>query len=234
MKSPRSEVTLLQLQAGACLLSGCSAERRDNLYGGMRATVVFFHLVLPLLLALVSCRHVDKPQAEVVRKAVVPVKQRLVVSVAEQMLVTFDWDRPKRMYRVSTSKFGTGDKPRSYKTPLGQLKVVEIIGQGLSAGTKLKSRQPTGEIVPVDAPGRDPIVTRILRLQGMERHNARTLERLIYIHGTPEEAKLKTPASWGCVRMGSADIISLCKWVKPGARVDIVPGKLPAPNALPP
>ena len=186
-----------------------------------------------LLLGLAACRQTT-PVVEELRKAVIPTEQRLVVSVAEQMLVTFDRDQPKRMYRVSTSKFGTGNKPRSYKTPLGQLQVVEIVGQGLPAGAKLKARLPTGEIVPVDAPGRDPIVTRVLRLQGMERRNAWTLERAIYIHGTPEEAKLKTPASYGCVRMGSADIISLCRWVKPGARVDIVPGKLPAPTALPP
>jgi hypothetical protein len=136
------------------------------------------------------------------------VNQRLVVSVAEQMMVAFDRDQPKRMYPVSTSRFGTGDKPRSYKTPLGQLQVVEVIGQGLPPGAKLKARLPTGEIVPVDAPGRDPIVTRVLRLQGMERRNAWTLARAIYIHGTPEESKLKTPASYGCVRMASADIIS--------------------------
>lgn len=187
-----------------------------------------------LLLGLAACRHTSTPLVEEVRKAVVPTNQRLVVSVAEQMLVAFDRDQPKRMYRVSTSRFGTGDKPRSYKTPLGQLQVVDIIGQGLPSGAKLKARLPTGEIVPVDAPGRDPIVTRVLRLHGLERCNARTLERLIYIHGTPEEAKLQTPASWGCVRMGSSDIIALCRWVKPGARVDIVSGKLPAPNALPP
>ncbi len=201
--------------------------------GGMRVTADVFCLVLPLL-ALASCQQATKPQAEEVRKEVAPTRQRLVVSVAEQMLVTFDRDQPKRMYRVSTSKFGTGDKPHSYKTPLGQLQVVEIIGQGLPKGAKLKSRMPTGEIVPVDAPGRDPIVTRVLRLQGMERRNVWTLARAIYIHGTPEESKLKTPASYGCVRMASADIISLCNWVNVGARVDIVPGKLPAPNALPP
>lgn len=197
--------------------------------------VVLRRAWLLLALGLAACKHTSAPTpTEVVRKAVAPTTQRLVVSVAEQMLVTFDHDRPKRMYPVSTSKFGTGDKRGTYKTPLGWLEVVEIVGQGLPAGAKLKARQPTGEIVAVDAPGRDPIVTRILRLYGREARNARALERAIYIHGTPEESKLKTPASYGCVRMGSADIITLCHWVKPGARVDIVPGKLPAPNALPP
>lgn len=188
--------------------------------------------MMPLLvLGVVSCQ--QAPVVEEVRRAAAPAGQRLVVSVAEQMMVTFDRDQPKRMYPVSTSRFGTGDKPRSFKTPLGHLEIFDIIGEGLPSGAKMKARLPTGEIVPVDAPGRDPIVTRVLRLRGMERRNARTMERLIYIHGTPEESKLKTPASYGCVRMASADIISLCRWVKPGARVDILPGKLPAPNALP-
>lgn len=194
---------------------------------------MLFRLALPWLAAcLVACGHKTPPVVEI-RRAQIPTHQRLVVSVAEQMMVTFDHDQPKRMYRVSTSRFGTGDKPGTYKTPLGQLQIVDIIGQGLPAGAKLKARVPTGEVVPMDAPGRDPIVTRVLRLQGMERRNARTFERLIYIHGTPEESKLKTPTSYGCVRMGSADIIALSRWVKPGARVDIVPGKLPAPNSLP-
>ncbi len=202
-------------------------------YDGSMTTPVAWIQTSWLLLGLVACQQSPPPVVEL-RRAVVPVNQRLVVSVAEQMMVAFDRDQPKRMYPVSTSRFGTGDKPRSYKTPLGQLQVVEVIGQGLPPGAKLKARLPTGEIVPVDAPGRDPIVTRVLRLQGMERRNAWTLARAIYIHGTPEESKLKTPASYGCVRMASADIISLCRWVEPGARVDIVPGKLPAPTALPP
>ncbi len=119
-------------------------------------------------------------------------------------------------------------------TPLGRLEIVEIAGQGLPAGAKLKSCEATGEIVPVNAPGRDPIVTRVLRLRGMERRNEHALERAIYIHGTPEESRLMTPASYGCIRMASADIIELCKWVKVGARVDVMSGKLPAPEQLPP
>ena len=163
-----------------------------------------------------------------------PPIHRLVVSVADQMMVTLEGGKPKRLFRVSTSRFGTGDKRGTYLTPLGRLEIVEIIGNGLPVGARLKARQHTGEIVPVNAPGRDAIVTRVLRLRGMEKQNARALERGIYIHGTPEESKLKTPVSYGCIRMGSADIITLCNWVKVGTRVDVVAGKLPAPNQLPP
>ena len=111
--------------------------------------------------------------------------------------------------------------------------MIEIVGKGLPVGARLKAREHTGEIVQVNALGRDAIVTRVLRLRGLERQNARALERAIYIHGTPEETKLKTPASYGCIRMASADVIALCNWVKVGARVDVVKGKLPAPDQLP-
>ncbi len=187
-----------------------------------------------LVLALVACGHGRRPPAVMVPLTAGPAERRLVVSVAEQMMVTLENDKPRRLYRVSTSRFGTGDKRGTYFTPLGRLEVMEIVGEGLPVGAKLKARQHTGEIVPVDAPGRDPIVTRVLVLRGLERRNANALERAIYIHGTPEESRLKTPASYGCIRMASADIIALCHWVKVGTRVDVVAGKLPAPNQLPP
>lgn len=187
-----------------------------------------------LVLGLAACGHARREaEGMEVRKAE-PVTQRMVVSVAEQMMVTLEGSRPRRRYRVSTSKFGTGDKRGTYLTPLGRLQVVEILGQGLPSGARLKAGLHTGEIVQVDAPGRDAIVTRVLRLRGMERRNARALERAIYIHGTPEESRLKTPASYGCIRMASADIIELCRWVKVGALVDVVEGKLPPPDQLPP
>lgn len=197
---------------------------------------VFSARVSLLLLAvwLTACGHQTETAAEEIRKADKPAKQRLVISVAEQLMVTFNRDRPKRVYRVSTSKFGVGNKRGSFHTPVGRLEIVEIVGDGLPVGSKLKGRKPTGEIVPVNAPGRDPIVTRILRMRGKEPGTLGTYERAIYIHGTSAEARLETPASWGCVRMASEDIIELCEWIEVGARVDIVLGKLPAPDALPP
>ena len=113
------------------------------------------------------------------------------------------------------------------------MEVVKVIGKGLVPGSRLKARQPTGEVVPVNAPGRDAIVTRVLILKGAEKGNANTRQRFIYIHGTPAEDKLESPASWGCIRMASTDIIELCEWLRPGARVDVVPGRLPPPDDLP-
>jgi hypothetical protein len=83
----------------------------------------------------------------------------------------------------------------------------------------------------VNAPGRDPIVTRILWLRGLERSNANAFERMIYIHGTPEESRLGAPASYGCVRMASSDIIRLYRTVGEGARVIIQTDPLPEPAA---
>jgi lipoprotein-anchoring transpeptidase ErfK/SrfK len=77
--------------------------------------------------------------------------------------------------------------------------------------------------LPVDAPGRDPIVTRILWLEGLEPQNQRAYDRYIYIHGTPEERNIGRPVSYGCVRMRSQDVIDLYERVGVGARVQIVP-----------
>ena len=92
---------------------------------------------------------------------------------------------------------------------------------------KFKSRVPTGEIVPVDAPGRDPVVTRILWLRGLEPVNANAYDRYIYIHGTPEERNVGQPASFGCVRMRSRDVAALYDEVGKGARVFIRNEPLP-------
>ena len=128
---------------------------------------------------------------------------------------------PIAFYPVSTSRFGLGDEPGSNGTPLGELEIADKIGDGAPLGMKFKSRVATGEIVPVDAPGRDPVVTRILWLRGLEANNANAYGRYIYIHGTPEERNIGQRASYGCVRMRSRDVASLYDEVGKGARVFI-------------
>ncbi len=142
------------------------------------------------------------------------------------MLVLRD-SKPIACYPVSTSKFGLGDRHGSHATPLGNLRVQKMIGAGLPSGMVLKSRVPTGEILPVDAPGRDPIVTRILWLKGTELQNRNAFSRCIYIHGTPEEKNIGTPSSYGCIRMKSSDVIELFDTVGVGAKVIIGKGPLP-------
>lgn len=149
------------------------------------------------------------------------------VSVPNQKMMVFKKGVHVATYDCSTSKFGLGDRPGSNYTPLGKMKVAAKVGGGQPSGMKFKSRRPTGEIVAVNAPGRDPIVTRILWLKGRGGENRNAYGRYIYIHGTPEEAKLGTPASYGCIRMASRDILWLYDVVGTGARVDVVGTPLP-------
>lgn len=160
-------------------------------------------------------------------------KHRLLVSVADQRMAVFREGKPITTFPISTSKFGLGDVPSSNFTPLGHMQIAKKIGGGQPMGMKFKSRVPTGEIVPVNSPGRDPIVTRILWLKGKEAQNRGAYGRYIYIHGTPEESKLGTAASYGCVRMASRDIVWLYDTIGNKVRVDIIPGPLPIPAVLP-
>lgn len=159
--------------------------------------------------------------------AVIP-KEKVVVSAADQKMVLLRDGLPVCIYPISTSKFGLGDRPGSYATPIGLLRVKQKIGDSVKPGTVFKGRKPTGEILPVDAPGRDPIVTRILWLEGLEERNKNAFKRYIYIHGTPEERNLGRAVSFGCVRMRSRDVIDLFNTVPENTRILITPNSLPA------
>ncbi len=143
----------------------------------------------------------------------------LHISVPDQLLEVREYGVPIARFPISTSKFGLGDVRGSYKTPLGNMEIAKKIGAGKPAGTVFKDRKPTGEILPPNAPGRDPIVTRILWLRGKEAQNRNAFRRYIYIHGTPEETTIGTAASYGCIRMRSADVIVLYNLVGVGAQV---------------
>jgi lipoprotein-anchoring transpeptidase ErfK/SrfK len=149
-------------------------------------------------------------------------RHHVVISVPEQRLAVLDEGTLLATYPISTSKFALSDVPGSRGTPLGELEVAQKIGGSAPLGAVFKSRRRTGEIIAPDAPGRDPIVTRILWLRGRERQNANAFQRNIYIHGTPEERNIGRPASYGCIRMRSRDVIRLYDVVGSGARVSIV------------
>ena len=153
-------------------------------------------------------------------------RHQIVISTREQKLALLDRGNLMAIYPVSTSKFGLGDWRGSRYTPLGQLEIAEKVGDNAPPGAVFKDRRRTGEIVLANSPGRDPIVTRILWLRGLEAQNANAFARDIYIHGTPEEWKIGSPASYGCIRMRSADIINLYDIVGIGAAVTIVNGSL--------
>jgi lipoprotein-anchoring transpeptidase ErfK/SrfK len=171
----------------------------------------FAHFVLIVITTLSGARSVFalSPACEV------------IVSVPDQQLAVVDRGKRIARYPISTSKFGTGDVTGSYRTPLGTLFVSRKFGDKLPTGTVIKNRLSTGEVVTVNAPGRDAIVSRLIWLRGMETQNRAAHDRCIYIHGTPEERRIGQPASFGCVRMRSSDVIALYDRVHIGMHVTI-------------
>ena len=146
----------------------------------------------------------------------------IIVSVPDQRLAVVENGACIAQYPVSTSKFGVGDRPRSYATPLGMLQVAAKVGGNAPVGSVFRGQRRTGEVLRPNAPGRDPIVTRILHLRGLEAQNARAFGRGIYIHGTAEENRIGRPASYGCIRMRSRDVVRVFDAVPVGTRVEIV------------
>lgn len=158
--------------------------------------------------------------------ATVDTRNQMIVSVRDQKMLLVRDGVPVKSYKVSTSKFGIGDRPGSHHTPLGTMAVARKIGCNAPTGMVFKSRRATGEILQPNAPGRDPIISRILWLEGKESHNRNAFRRYIYIHGTPEETRLGTPASYGCIRMASSDVVDLYNRISEGAQVSVIRGPL--------
>src|SRR5437667_4441376 len=107
------------------------------------------------------------------------VQPNVIVSIRDQKLMLLDNGGNAAVYPVSTSKFGLGDRWGSMATPLGWLQVAEKIGDHAPVGGVFHKRRFTGEVLLPNAPGRDPIVTRIIWLRGLERSNANAYNRCI-------------------------------------------------------
>jgi len=152
---------------------------------------------------------------------------RVIISVRDQKLMLVQSGFAVATYPVSTSKYGLGDGWGSLTTPLGLLQVAQKIGDRAPSGAVFHNRRWTGEILAANTPGRDPIITRIIWLRGLEPTNAHAFSRCIYIHGTPQEKIIGRPASYGCVRMKSSDVTALYDRVPLGAIVQIVSDRLP-------
>src|SRR6478609_5437771 len=152
---------------------------------------------------------------------------QLIISVRDQKLMLLQNGEKVAEYPVSTSRFGLGDAWGRMTTPLGYLAVEKKIGDNAPVGAVFHNRRLTGEILQPNAPGRDPVTTRIIWLRGLEAQNAHAFQRCIYIHGTPEEKKIGQPASYGCIRMKSKDVAELYDQLPLGAVVQILPDRLP-------
>jgi lipoprotein-anchoring transpeptidase ErfK/SrfK len=121
-------------------------------------------------------------------------------------------------YAISTARNGPGERKESGCTPRGAHIIRAKIGAGQPVNTVFVGRRPTGEIwspeLAENFPNRDWILTRILWLSGCERGFNRlgdcdTMQRYIYIHGTPDTEPMGVPLSHGCIRMRNADVIAL-------------------------
>jgi lipoprotein-anchoring transpeptidase ErfK/SrfK len=147
---------------------------------------------------------------------------KIEISVRKQRLTLRSGRKKVAEYPVSTSRFGLGSKAGSFKTPTGRFRIAEKIGDGMPIGTVFKSRRPvkpTKKLLQEE----DLVMTRILWLDGLDRRNANTHSRYVYIHGTNQEESLGMPASHGCVRMNNADVAELFELVTVDTAVEIKP-----------
>ena len=157
--------------------------------------------------------------------------ERLEIDLTRQELRVLAGDELLCRYAVSTARNGAGELIDSECTPRGRHAISEKIGDGCALNTVFVGRRPTGEIydqaLASKHPGRDWILTRILWLRGLEQGrnaggNLDTYARYIYIHGTPHSTALGCPGSRGCIRMRTADIVTLYERVVVGTEVDIL------------
>ena len=150
--------------------------------------------------------------------------KRIVVSVSSQQILVFDADLLLARFAVSTAAKGMGCVVGSMRTPTGRFRVSEKIGDGEEVGTIFNARIACGVWNKDEKSQDDLILTRILRLEGMDPWNLNTMDRYIYIHGTNHESSIGNPASHGCIRMSNSDMIALYELADCGDRVEIYPG----------
>ena len=153
------------------------------------------------------------------------------VDISEQRLYLIENNQIKASYPISSSKYGEGSIENSFKTPLGEHSIKEMIGEEAKMNTIFTSRINTKRSATIidqfEDTDNDYVTSRIMWLDGEEDGlnkggNVDSYERYIYIHGTSEEGKIGTPASHGCIRMLNKDVIELYTMTKFGTKVLIL------------
>lgn len=152
----------------------------------------------------------------------------LFVDIETQTLTHIEKGTVLKLYKISSSYYGTGSKLNSLKTPLGRHEIYKKIGSNLPINAILKGRVWNGAIAdvikePIDTEF-DHVTSRILWLDGLElgKNKGKGIDsrnRYIYIHGTAEEGLIGTPASDGCIRMYNRDVVELFDLVDEKAQV---------------
>jgi hypothetical protein len=153
------------------------------------------------------------------------------ISILQQKLTLLDdTGEVKAQYAISSAANGVGCEKNSGCTPLGAHIIRARIGDQQPLNAVFVGRRPTGEIctpeLMAEFPERDWILTRILWLSGNELGknrlgNVDTMQRYIYIHGTPDSVAVGSPDSHGCFRMRNTDIVELFNMVPVGTSVMI-------------
>lgn len=156
---------------------------------------------------------------------------KIDISIAQQTLTVLDNEGELLAeFYVSTAANGPGCQKNSGCTPIGRHVIRVKIGEGAELGTVFKGRRPTGEFwspeLAAANPQRDFILTRILWLSGTEHGfnrlgNVDSMQRYIYIHGTPDKEPMGEPLSHGCIRMRNTDVVKLFEMVPVGTVVNI-------------
>jgi hypothetical protein len=153
------------------------------------------------------------------------------ISIAQQTLTLLDdVGAVIEKFGISSAANGVGCQKDSGCTPLGRHIIRAKIGENAAPNTVFVGRRATGEIFTPELqaafPQRDWILTRILWLSGTELGKNRlghvdTMQRYIYIHGTPDSTVIGSIGSHGCIRMRNADIAVLFDLVAVGTVVNI-------------
>lgn len=144
---------------------------------------------------------------------------RVSIDIGKQVLELFDDNGSiLKRYPISSAKNGVGERNGSFCTPRGRHIIRAKIGAGQPLNAVFVERRPTGEVYTPELassfPERDWILSRILWLSGCQVGYNRmgevdTMRRAIYIHGSPDSAKMGEPGSHGCIRMRNQDVIEL-------------------------
>ena len=150
--------------------------------------------------------------------------QFLFVATASQRLHLIRNSVADTSFTISTSWYGIGNREGSYMTPAGLHRVTEKIGAGAPSGRIFRDRIDTGIDWQPDLTEDNQILTRIIRMEGLEDGANRgpgidSCDRYIYIHGTNREDRIGTPLSHGCILMRNNDIIELFDLIQEGTLV---------------
>jgi hypothetical protein len=154
----------------------------------------------------------------------------ICIDLPRQMLKCYQQGELVQECFISSALNGPGEIEDSGCTPRGWHEVVELIGLECPIDAVFVARQWTKEIYSEELsklhPTRDWILTRILRLRGLETgrnlgEGVDSYNRYIYIHGTPDIEPMGLPKSHGCIRMRNKDVIKLAACAQIGTKVFI-------------